>query len=525
MSDRTLYQWFAESVRKHPYCPALQTPAACLTYQQLHNCALALAEHILRSHGKAPARVALLASHSVVAFAGYLAALRLGAAVMPLNPSFPTARNRMVCELAGLDVLLADESGAGQLAAGLGQVARTVLQLTDGNVFTATPSVDLPPYDASLNDIAYILFTSGSTGRPKGVPIRHRNVSPYLTHNIARHKLGPDCRTSHTFDLTFDPSVFDLFVTWGAGATLVVPASGALLTPVEYLVNNGITHWFSVPSVVSVSADLGNLPTGLVNTLRWSIFIGEPLAYDQAKAWLAIAPGTVIENVYGPTELTVACTEYSLPKDPANWPPTSNDTVPIGSVYDFMDYLVLDAEGKSASEGELSVRGRQRFDGYLDPADNRGRLFSYDGHRVIEGEEGGELTDAHYYRTGDLVRFESGNLVHLGRLDNQVKIRGYRVELGEIEAAMRRHPDVGQAVVIAVRRGEQTELTGFYTGTLLQPAEFIRWLRKHVPLHMVPRRFQHLETMPLNANGKTDGGQLRNMLLAQAGGDLLVRKG
>jgi len=492
VTDRTLYQWFTGSVARHPDAVALETQAAALTYLQLHRAALATAARIVRAHGGVPARVGLLASRSVAAFSGYLAALRLGAAVVPLNADYPLARNRMVCELAAVDVVVADEQGAAQLDAGLRDAVPGDLVLTDSEALAGDDGEGLPASEPALDDVAYILFTSGSTGRPKGVPIRHRNASPYVAHNVARYGIGPGCRMSHTFDLTFDPSVFDLFVTWAGGATLVVPRRAELLAPVDHLAEREITHWFSVPSVVSVSDQLGSLREGRVTRLRQSIFIGEQLTYQQARTWHAIAPDASIDNVYGPTELTVACTEYRLPADLERWPATSNDTVPIGPVYGHLESRVVD--------GELCVRGSQRFDGYLDPADDAGRFLGFDG--------AAGLTDAHYYRTGDRVRFESGHLVHLGRLDNQVKIRGYRVELGEIEAAMRQHPDVSHAVVIASGRAPDIDLVAYHTGRALAASDLVRWLRRRIPVHMVPRRFHHLEALPLNANGKVDRGRL-----------------
>jgi len=546
-SDRTLYDWFRLSVQRDPDAAAVQLGELCVSYQDLHGCALALAEQILRECGGTPRRVALLASRSLVALAGYLATLRLGATVVPLNPGFPASRNRTAAELSEVDLVLADEAGTSGWPSGTpdggtpdGEIpdgespdgespdsrARPpgVLQVGDAELLAAgtaaTRTAHLPQYQGSSNDIAYILFTSGSTGRPKGVPIRHRHAAPYVARNIARYQVGPGCRMSHTFDLTFDPSVFDLFVTWGGGATLVVPSAADLLSPVEYLTSNQITHWFSVPSVVSVSAELGNLPAGAVEDLRFGTFIGEQLSYQQARLWHSVAPGAVIENVYGPTELAIACTSYRLDAAPSRWPDTSNGTVPIGPLYEFLEYVVLDERGAPAEDGELCVRGPQRFDGYLDPTDDVGRFLTHDGAHAVGYDGSSPLTDSHYYRTGDRVRFESGNLVHLGRLDNQLKVRGYRVELGEIEAVLRGHPQVGQAVVIAVRHGgppgspEQVELVGCYTGAELPPRTLVRWLRRRLPMHMVPRRFQHLDAVPLNANGKTDRGALRDLVLA-----------
>jgi acyl-coenzyme A synthetase/AMP-(fatty) acid ligase len=121
---------------------------------------------------------------------------------------------------------------------------------------------------------------------------------------------------------------------------------------------------------------------------------------------------------------------------------------------------------------------------------------------VYQGQE--PLTARHWYRTGDRVRLEQGTLVHLGRLDNQVKVRGYRIELGEIEAALRHHPAVADAVVLAVPGPEETELVACLTGEPVKPTDLMLWLRRRVPVHMVPRRYEHVAALPLNPNGKTD---------------------
>ncbi|MFI5866475.1 amino acid adenylation domain-containing protein [Streptomyces sp. NPDC051546] len=514
LHDHTLHDWFARSLASYPDEPALEVLGKTYSYRSLDERATAVAAAVLRANGGiAPARIALLASRSLTAFAGYLAALRLGATLTPLNPAYPVGRNRSVWELARAEVLLADEGGSVQLksgpaAAGESAAGPVQLRLTDaGTEALEADASALPPHTATPADTAYILFTSGSTGRPKGVPIKHRNLAPYIAHNIERFEVGPGCRVSHTFDLTFDPSVFDLFVTWGGGATLVVPQRTELLEPVRYVVERSVTHWFSVPSVVSVAASLNKLPEGEAPDLRYGIFIGEQLTERQARLWAAAAPKARIENVYGPTELTVACTEFRLADDSGQWPATSNGTIPIGPVYGFLDHVVLGEDGRPAEEGELCVRGPQRFDGYLDPADDHGRFLAYDEAdgrpaEVYRGET--PLTPAHWYRTGDRVRLEHGALTHLGRLDNQVKVRGYRIELGEIESALRRHPALGDAVVLAVPGPDETELVACYTGDRLKGTDVMLWLRKQVPVHMVPRRYEHLDTMPLNPNGKID---------------------
>jgi amino acid adenylation domain-containing protein len=362
---------------------------------------------------------------------------------------------------------------------------------------------------ADRDAVAYTLFTSGSTGTPKGVPIRHRNLARYLAYAIDRYEVGPGSRLSQTFELTFDPSVFDMFVAWCSGATLVVARPDDLMTPVRFVNDNEITHWFCVPSVASLAMRLRALRPGCMPDLRWSLFCGEQLTLGQARAWAQAAPASVLENLYGPTELTVTCTGYRLPRDREQWPRTSNDTVPIGAVYAHLDGVLLDGDGLEAVEGELCVRGPQRFDGYLDAAQDEGRFVRHEGQRT--SAPAGPPAPDDWYRTGDRVRLEDGALVHLGRLDDQVKLHGYRVELGEIEAVLRAHGAVHDVVVLALGKGPQ--LHAVYTGDGVDERELAELVRGRLPAYMSPRRYVRVDRLPLNANGKID----RRALAAEAG--------
>jgi amino acid adenylation domain-containing protein len=490
---RTLFEWFAASAARHGDRVALEAGGARLTYRELDALSARLASALARACGGVPGRVGLYAARGPIGFAGYLAIQRLGATAVPLNPAVPDARNRLVAGTARLDVVLAD--AALRPPPGL---SAPVLPVRADDLSPAEPVEGR----ADPDDVAYVLFTSGSTGTPKGVPVRHRAVDAYLEHVIPRYELGPGCRVSQTFDLTFDLSVFDMFATWGSGATLVVPGRYDLLKPVAFVTRERLTHWFSVPSVVSLAVRMRRLAPGSMPSLRWSLFCGEPLTLRQAAAWRAAAPGSVLENLYGPTEVTISCTQYRLPADPRDWPATANGTVPIGLPYPRVEHLVLGEDGREAAEGELCLRGVQRFPGYADPADNAGRFVAFDGARARDCPAPGE--DA-WYRTGDRVAWRDGLLVHLGRLDQQVKISGHRVELGEIEAALRALPGVHEAVVLALPDGEgDLELAAACTGTGLEPVALVKGVAGVLPGYMVPRSVTVLEELPLNANGKVD---------------------
>lgn len=491
MTPPDLLALVERSVVRFPRHIALEVGSAAMTYEELWRAAGELA-HVIGS----VRRLGLCTTKSRTAYVGYLAALRVGATVVPMNPAFPRERNEAVVTAGALDSVLVDSGADPSLTAALG-AAGCRLVIDDGRECAVTGA----PPEVAAPDIAYILFTSGSTGRPKGVPISHRNVVAYVEHVRDRYEIGPGCRLSQTFDLTFDPSVFDLFAAWGSGATVVAAGPADLLMPTTYVRRRGITHWFSVPSAISVAQQHRQLSAGVIPDLRYSIFIGEQLTRQQALAWHQAAPNSAIENVYGPTELTVSCTEYRLPRDPVAWPVTSNGTVPIGEVYPHLEWVILDEEGRVAAEGELCVRGIQRFAGYLDESDNAGRFFDVDGDdRVREWRAAGQVPPEYWYRTGDRVRREAAGLVHLGRLDRQVKVRGYRIELGEIEMALRACPTVLDAVVLV----RDTQLHAFYTGERCDRPVFRKLLGSRLPGYMIPGSFTHLDRLPLNDNGKID---------------------
>ncbi|MFE9633668.1 AMP-binding protein [Streptomyces sp. NPDC006463] len=512
--DRTLYQWFADSAERHAQEPALEVQGHVLSYDELHRTALALACRLVEAHGAVPDRVALLATRTVSAYAGYLAVQRLGAAVVPLNPDYPLKRNTDIAERAGIDAILVDaEHGAAVPDASSG-FEPTVLQMPS----LPLPAGDLeqgalPPVPTDTSRIAYILFTSGSTGRPKGVPITQRSISASVSYNICCYEAGPGCRMSQVFGLTFDASVFDMFVAWGSGACLVVPSAQDLYTPVDFIVDQRLTHWFSVPSVITMARLMGNMPLGRAVGLRHSLFGAEPVTIQHADLWRQVAPHSRIHNLYGPTEATITCTDYELPADRSMWPETSNHTVPIGRAYPHLEIVLLNEDGLPDGEGELCVRGPQRFDGYLDPAEDMNRFLLFEeGSAPAAPYTGGGLTALHWYRTGDRVAIHGGSLVHRGRLDNQVKIMGHRVEIGEVEAALRQHVDVVEAAVVARSVDGETQLLAAYSGTCIPENRFHHWLRRQIPLHMVPRRIVHLDALPLNGNGKTDRRRLAEIL-------------
>ena len=454
-----------------------------LTYERLHELALlwggALAETGARTVG-------VLAGKGVTAYAGILAGLYAGATIVPLRPDFPAARTAQMVEAAGIDVIVADERGRAVAPEGVPVLGEP----------RASQALSAPL--APVSETAYVLFTSGSTGRPKGVRIGRAALDHYFGLLDARYDFTPDDVFSQTFDLNFDCAMFDLFCAWGAGAPAVVLPGGAYRNLPRFAAERGLTVWFSTPSAIDLVRRTGGLTPGALPGLRWSFFAGEALTVRDTADWRAAASSSIVENLYGPTELTVTVSGYRW--DDVSTPEIAvNGVVPIGEVHAGHDYVLL---GDDPDEGELCIAGPQMTPGYLDPADERGRFLDRDGKR--------------FYRTGDRCRRLSDGLAYLGRLDSQVQVLGWRVELTEVEHALR-DCGVQDAVVLGVAGDAGTELFVFYTGGERPVLELVRALRDVLPEGVIPRRYRHVEEFPLNSNRKID----RKTLAARAA-DLLA---
>ncbi|MER7081303.1 amino acid adenylation domain-containing protein [Saccharopolyspora kobensis] len=514
-----MYEWFRTSARAHPEHIALSAGGTDFTYSSLDAAAArvgaAIVELVGSGSGQRPRRVGVLGHRAAAAsYIAYLAGLRLGDTVISLNTEFPIPRSAEITRMAELDVLVHNESQR-ELAAQLRDETGVALLpiADDGSDFTGDGPA-APVGAPAPDDLAYIIFTSGSTGSPKGVPIKHRNIAAWMPHFVGLFTDGPGARVSQTADLSWDLSVINVWLAWGSGGAVVAPSKTALLAPTKHIADDRITHWISTPSSVTMARWLGDLVPDAMPTLRWSLFGGEALTPEHVQAWTEAAPATAVANVYGPSETTVTCLAYVLPADPGDWPTTSNGTFPVGQTHPAIEHVVVDEEGKPAQAGELLVRGPQRFDGYLDPAHNRRRFALLNDNGFAEFHKGpGEPGAEYWYRTGDRIGLEAGSAIYLGRADNQVKVHGYRVEPGDIEAAMRTHADLDEAVVVPCPADDGiVELAGFYTGEPVGDQDLRDFLGDRLPTYMTPRFLVRLEQFPLNLNGKVD----RKTLTAQA---------
>src|SRR5437763_13820535 len=521
---QTLLTAFLRSFEEFPDREAIDVGGRQTTYQDLANRAKSLGATVRRALPSSEISLtAVFAYRSQTAYAGVLGALMAGHGYVPLNPTFPVSRTRLMLERSMCRSLIVDARSEPQLERVLSEfpcplvvicpdqndVTELAKKLPKHQIIGAAELADAAewkPRDIDVNSIAYRLFTSGSTGQPKGVMVSHANVLHYVNYITKRYGIESSDRLSQTFDLTFDLSAHDLFVTWATGACLCVPTQKQMIKPGAFINEARLTAWFSVPSTAIFMRRLGELKPGLYPHLRLSLFCGEALPVDVVRDWSRGAPSSVIENIYGPTELTIGCTSYRWDNrtSPAE---CEQGIVPIGEPFEDMEALIVDEQLRKVPvghEGELLMTGPQLGQGYWrDEERTRSAFISVPGREGI------------YYRTGDRVRRSASDrpLTYLGRLDNQVKVLGHRVEIGEVEAVARRLSGIDGVVAIPwpnMTNADRIEL--FLEVDQFDPEPLLKQMKEQLPHYMIPRKIRTLSRLPLNANGKYDRRALRNML-------------
>jgi amino acid adenylation domain-containing protein len=513
--DESLRAGFLKQVALRPDAPALVVNDRVLSYGELDRTARQWAGAIVARRGGPAARVGVFGSRSEVSYTAALASLYSGAAFVPLNPRFPPDRTRAMMNRADLDAIFVDRLASAQLAAVLHGLEKTPpiwLPETDSaGELASARSLDgeLPPLPSDR--VAYLLFTSGTSGIPKGVPILHSNVRAFINCAMDRYQFRTGDRFSQTFDQTFDLSVFDLFVAWEAGACVYAMSPIDLLAPTRFINKNELTVWFSVPSVPAQMRKRNLLRPGTLPTLRWSLFCGEPLPRAGAEEWQAAAPNSLVENLYGPTELTIACTAHRWdPKTSPRLCVNDNNVVPIGTPYPGLTAVLVDEDLRLVSDGEpgeLCVCGPQTSPGYWkDPVRTADRFVKI---------HAAGLPDEIFYRTGDQARqLPNGEYVWLARTDHQIKVLGFRVELGEIEGVLQTGTGVVQAVALGwpVSEDSAKGIVAFVSGSGMDMTELQNACKASLADYMVPSKIILVDDMPLNSNGKIDRLALKTRL-------------
>ncbi|MDD4857277.1 MAG: amino acid adenylation domain-containing protein [Candidatus Krumholzibacteria bacterium] len=514
---------FYQKLQEDPRRTALVVDGTPYDYEQLGSFAGKVAAWLRAAAGpKNEFRVGILAARSLEAVGGILGTVWAGHTYVPFNIKTPEDRLVTLLKRVPLDALIIDKNGAAcitkamrdflpkKVLAPCGSIEIEELSISKASELNAMEPLR-EPVRVSGEIPAYLLFTSGTTGPPKAVIVTVANVAAYLRGIRTFYQFTPEDRFSQFSEISFDFSVHEMFVAWGAGASLWIVPEAQRVAPSQFIRENEITVWSSVPSVVSVLQQLRILRDAIFPSIRFTLFSGDALSTLTAQTWQMAAPQSKVDNHFGATELTVMCTfeRYSPGADA-----DGRGFVPIGIPYPEMQAAVVLSDGSFASpgeEGELAFSGPQITPGYLDEPELTARRYPVKKHPVYGV--------GRWYLTGDRgVEGANGKLHHLGRVDNQVKIRGYRVELEDVESHLREvtGSDLVSVLPWPIQDGIAVGLIAFVTNCSLTDSAVKAGMTRRLPAYMVPKRILRMDTLPLSANGKVDRKRLRELLDEQA---------
>ncbi len=494
-----VHHLFEAQAQRTPQAIAVVFDDHHLTYGDLNRQANQLA-HYLHKLGVGPeVLVGVCLERSIEMIVAILAILKAGGAYVPLDPTYPGERLRFMLNDANVSLLITRQHLEFNP-----QKIQTVWLDSIWELISAEPSQNQISKVSSQN-LMYVIYSSGSTGWPKGVQISHRAVANYLQVSTSRFGLDRRDRMLQFASFSFDTSVEEIFTCLTGGGTLVL-RNNAMLGSASLFLKTcwdwGITI-LSLPTafwhelVVWLEQEQLSLPP----TLRMVWIGGEQALPDRLEAWFRRVDSSVrIFNTYGPTETTIVATINDLDCLATNGVTIKN--VPIGKpIHNLQVYILDDYLNPMPVEvpGELYIGGAGLGRGYLNQPGLTAEKFIPNPFSSTPGER--------LYKTGDLARYlPDGNIEFLGRIDQQLKIRGFRVEPGEIEATLRQHPAVQEAVVSAhqFQPGDKRLIAYVVAGQghSVSVGELVRHLKEKLPDYMLPSTLIPLDNLPLTPNGK-----------------------
>jgi len=468
--DKTIVDLFEEQVKKTPNNIAVVFEGKQLTYKELNEQSNQLSQYLRDIYTIQPDDlIGIKLDRSEQLLAAIFGILKSGAAYVPIDVNYPQERINYIEKDSNCKVVIDEKE--------LEKFKAVKNKYTTKNLQKIT----------NPNHLAYVIYTSGTTGNPKGVMVEHRNVSNLISWFSEKFDISESTVSLQLTDISFDPSIEDVFSTLTLGGCYHIISKEILLDNAllrQYLESNGITILNYVPTFLDEL--LSNYPK--INSVKTIISGGEALS-EQIKKNL-LEKGYYLYNNYGPTEITVDALSSKVSSDSV----TLGKPIANAQVYVVSKELLIQPMGVV---GELVISGLGVARGYLNQLELSKEKFM--PNPFVKGER--------MYLSGDMACWlPNGELKYLGRTDSQVKIRGNRIELEEIENTIVQFSDAIQQVILDVKEtGKEKELVAYYVSkSEIDKSELREFLQARLPSYMVPSYYMVLDTMPLTPNGKVN---------------------
>ena len=514
-----LHHLLSRSAEKYPDNTAVIFRDRSITYGEFDELTDKLAVTLINSGIKKGDRVGIYINKSIPSIVSIFGILKAGAVYVPLDPKAPIERISYIVENCGIECVLTSTVKFNSLVQILSDDSplRTIV-VTDSSFkvekdfnihiinweeVTGLRNAHFIEPVMTENDLAYIIYTSGSTGVPKGVMISHLNSLTFVRWVQSVFHISSNDRLSSHAPLHFDLSILDIFGSFQAGATLILVPETTSTFPrklVDWIAENKISIWYSVPSILTMMLLHGDLKRYKFENLKLLLFAGEVFPTKYLRDLMKTIPGPEYYNLYGPTETNVI-TYYKVD----SIPPEQENSIPIGKSCGNMEVFALNDEGKLITEigveGELFARGSCVAQGYWNDAEKTAKNFVWNPIQKNYSEKA--------YRTGDMVMLEAnGDFLYKGRKDHMIKSRGYRIEIGEIETALYNNPEIKEAAVIPIPDDViGHRIKSFIVcndGNEIDLRELRMYLGKKIPQYMIPDEIEFCSSLPKTSTGKVD---------------------
>jgi amino acid adenylation domain-containing protein len=502
--NNSILQWLEETTAKFPDKDAIVDEHGTMTYHEYRALSLAIAREIIdMGDGKRKSPVVVYLEKSKEVLVSFMGIAYSGCFYSPIDTEMPKSRVEKILEVLQPRIVITSMELKAQFDGFNYQGeyllfedvvphegdAKSVLSVTEQIIDT---------------DLLYVLFTSGSTGVPKGVSICHRSVIDYIDWVTGTFDITATDTFGNQAPFYFDNSILDIYSCLKTGATLYIIPKKLFFQPVpllEYIRDNRINTIFWVPSALIVVSKLKAFRNvDLTGILKRVLFCGEVMPNKQLNIWRKYLPDLTYANLYGPTEITDACTYYIVDREFAD-----DEPLPIGIPMKNTDILVLNDEDKPVSGdevGELCVRGTSLAMGYYNNPEKTQAAFVQNPLNTAVPET--------IYRTGDLVKYnEYGEIIYLSRKDFQIKHLGHRIELGEIETAVSSFEEVTLCCCLYDEKRQKIVL---FVDIDIDRDTVRNRLLSMIPEYMIPGKVIYMDDMPINANGKIDRVKLKELL-------------
>lgn len=516
-----LYQhsFFEITAQKYPNAIAIDDHGKKYTYKQLEIFSNKIANFLSRHGCKANDRICILLDKGFYQYSSVLGILKSGACWVPLSETFPEERMRYLLNNIKPKIIITQKKNLKYLLNFNTEEKISFICIDSNensqNVYSAEKiklqnknRLDISSITCP-SDLAYIIFTSGSTGNPKGVMVTHQNTTSFLKEISSHFKPKPNLRYAHFSDLTFDPSIFDLFVCWMNKGTIVpFNKKNYKINPYAFFeANKNINVLFCVPSLILLLEKSKKIQSKSLSKINHLLLTGEAIPDGLVSSWYKTHKKSNVYNLYGTTETAIISHWFKIPNNIK-----TDEKIPVGKkLSNLQVFLVNDGKivNKKGKVGESYVYGPQVSIGYWNN--------SFLTNKQFVNFKINNLHNQIVYKTGDLLKLENNNLFYyVGRADSQIKIRGHRVELGEIQNCIKELEEVYDAVILIndqIKFQEKIYAFIIQTKVDLTKKKIINYLEKKLPNYMMPNEIYFIKNnFPRNENGKIDKKALLNLI-------------